>query len=90
MAGQLSNIESQAITLEQLHTDVMTGSLAADDQSAGSSTMQRSFVALLTVASHSNTGRLALDQPGSASGRQLILSAHMEAGGVRASFATAP
>ena len=52
--------------------------------------VQRSFVALLTVASHSNTGRLALDQPGSASGRQLILSAHMEAGGVRASFATAP
>ena len=40
MAGQLSNIGSQAITLEQLHTDVMTGSLAADDQSAGSSTMQ--------------------------------------------------
>ncbi|KAK9845565.1 hypothetical protein WJX84_005689 [Apatococcus fuscideae] len=49
--------------------------------------IQRSFVALLTVATHVNTGRLALEQH--ADDQQLLLTRNSPSKGVAASFARA-
>ncbi|KAK9818550.1 hypothetical protein WJX74_004891 [Apatococcus lobatus] len=84
IAKDVDALGSEPIPLEKLHRSLQAGS---DNTTAETDSLQRSFVALLTVATHVNTGRLALEQH--ADDQQLLLTRNSPSKGVAASFARA-